>query len=127
MLHPGQLIPNFRLWAANQPRQVGPWDYKQHRNLVLIFFRSLECLKCKELLREISEHYHEYQQMEAEVLAISSDEINYLRQRAQELAAGSKPKRRNANGSIDPTSVPQSTIPASARPTVKPTPIQCSP
>jgi peroxiredoxin len=85
-LSPGQLIPNFRLWAANQPRQVGPWDYKQHRNLVLIFFRSLECFKCKELLREISEHYHEYQQMEAEVLAISCDEIDSLRQVAQELA-----------------------------------------
>ena len=85
-LRPGQLIPNFRLWAANQTRQVGPWDYKQHRNLVLIFFRSLECLKCKQLLREISEHYHEYQQMEAEVLAISSDEIDYLRQLAEELA-----------------------------------------
>jgi peroxiredoxin len=80
MLSPVQLIPNFRLWAANETRQVGPWDYKQHRNLVLIFFRSLECLKCKQLLQEISEHYHEYQQMEAEVLAISSDEIDYLRQ-----------------------------------------------
>jgi hypothetical protein len=41
--------------------------------------------------------------------------------------AGSKPKRRNAKGSIDPTSVPQSTMPTSASPTVKPTPIQCSP
>lgn len=82
----GQLIPNFRLWAANEARQVGPWDYKQHRNLVLIFFRTLECLKCRQLLREISEHYHQYQQMEAEVLAISSDEVDYLRQWAQELA-----------------------------------------
>ena len=82
----GQLIPNFRLSAANRPGQVGPWDYKQHRNLVLIFFRTLECLKCKQLLREISEHYGEYQQTEAEVLAISSDEIDYLRQLAQDLA-----------------------------------------
>lgn len=82
----GHLIPNFRLSAANRLGQVGPWDYKQHRNLVLIFFRTLECLKCKQLLREISEHYGEYQQMEAEVLAISSDEIDCLRQLAQDLA-----------------------------------------
>lgn len=85
-LSTGQLIPNFRLSAANRTGQVGPWDYKQHRNLVLIFFRSLECLKCKQLLREISEHYNEYQQMEAEVLAISADEMDYLRQLAQDLA-----------------------------------------
>lgn len=85
-LSTGQLIPNFRLSAANRTGQVGPWDYKQHRNLVLIFFRSVECLKCKQLLREISEHYNEYQQMEAEVLAISADEMDYLRQLAQDLA-----------------------------------------
>ena len=85
-LSPGHLIPNFRLSAANRPGHVSPWDYKQHRNLVLIFFRSLVCLKCKQLLRQISEHYHEYQQMEAEVLAISSDEIDYLRQLSQDLA-----------------------------------------
>jgi peroxiredoxin len=85
-LSPGQLIPNFRLWAANQPRQVGPWDYKQHRNLVLIFFRTVECLKCKQLLREISEHYGQYQEKEAEVLAISTDEIDRLRRLAQDLA-----------------------------------------
>lgn len=88
-LSTGQLIPNFRLSAANRPGQVGPWDYKQHRNLVLIFFRSVECLKCKQLLREISEHYGQYQEKEAEVLAISTDEIDEidrLRQLAQDLA-----------------------------------------
>lgn len=85
-LSTGQLIPNFRLSAANRPGKVGPWDYKQHRNLVLIFFRSVECLKCKQLLREISEHYGQYQEKEAEVLAISTDEIDRLRQLAQDLA-----------------------------------------
>ena len=85
-LSTGQLIPNFRLSAVNRNGQVGSWDYKQHRNLVLIFFRTLECLKCKQLLREISEHYGQYQEKEAEVLAISTDEIDRLRQLAQDLA-----------------------------------------
>ena len=53
---------------------------------MLIFFRTVECLKCKQLLREISEHYGEYQEKEAEVLAISTDEIDRLRQLAQDLA-----------------------------------------
>jgi peroxiredoxin len=85
-LSTGDLIPNFRLSAVNRNGQVGPWDYKQHRNLVLIFFRTVECLKCKQLLREISEQYGQYQKREAEVLAISTDEIDRLRQLAQDLA-----------------------------------------
>ncbi len=85
-LNTGDLIPNFRLSAVNRNGQVGPWDYKQHRNLVLIFFRTVECLKCKQLLREISEHYGQYQEKEAEVLAISTDEIDRLRQLAQDMA-----------------------------------------
>lgn len=85
-LSAGQLVPLFRLSAANRHGQLGPWDYKQHRNLVLIFFRSVECRKCRQLLREIAAHYGEYQRMEAEVLAISADEIARLRQLSQELA-----------------------------------------
>jgi peroxiredoxin len=78
-LSAGQLLPSFRLSAANRPAQLGPWDYKQHRNLVLIFFRSVECQSCAQLLRDIADHYGEYQQLEAEVLAISTDEIDHLR------------------------------------------------
>jgi peroxiredoxin len=85
-LNTGQLIPNFRLSAVNRDGQVGPWDYKQHRNLVLIFFRSAECRKCKQLLREIAKHYGDYKEKEAEVLAISTGELNRLRQLAQDLA-----------------------------------------
>ena len=51
MLRAGQLVTNFRLPAVNRDGQVGPWDYKQHRNLVIIFFRSAECQKCKQLLQ----------------------------------------------------------------------------
>ena len=85
-LKTGRLLPNFRLSAANRDGQVGPWDYKQHRNLVLIFFRSAECQKCKQLLREIAEHYGDYKEKEAEVLAISTEEIGRLRQLTQDLA-----------------------------------------
>ena len=82
----GQLIPNFRLLAANRDGPVGPWDYKQHRNLVLLFFRTAESRKCKQLLREIAKHYDDYKEKEAEVLAISTDEIDRLRELSQDLA-----------------------------------------
>ena len=78
-LRTGRLLPNFRLSAANRDGQFGPWDYKQHRNLVLIFFPSAECQKCKQLLREVAEHYGDYKEKEAEVLAISTEEIGRLR------------------------------------------------
>jgi peroxiredoxin len=80
-----QLIPDFRLSAVNRDGQVSPWDYKQHRNLVVIFFRSAECLKCKQFLREIAEHYGDYKEKEAEVLAISTDELDHLRQLVDDL------------------------------------------
>lgn len=82
----GQLVPNFHLSAANRAGQVGPWDYKQHRNLVLIFFRSAACQKIKLLLQEIAEHYRDYEEKEAEVLAISTDELGRLRQLSEDLA-----------------------------------------
>jgi peroxiredoxin Q/BCP len=85
-LSTGQLIPNFRLPAVNRNGQVGPWDYKQHRNLVLIFFRSAQFRRCQELLRAIAQHYGDYKQKEAEVLAISTDEIDHLRRLAEDLA-----------------------------------------
>jgi peroxiredoxin len=84
-LSTGQLIPLFRLPAANRQGRLGPSDYKQHRNLVLIFFRSVGCWKCRRLLQDIAARYGEYREMEAEVLAISADEIDRLRQLVQDL------------------------------------------
>lgn len=63
-LSAGQVVPLFRLSAANRHGQFGPSDYKQQRNLALIFFRSVECRKCRQLLRAITAHYGEYQRME---------------------------------------------------------------
>jgi len=85
-LSTGKLIPNFRLSAANRDVQLGPWDYKQHRNLVLMFCRSTECRTCKQLLSRIADHYGDYKEKEAEVLVISTDEIHRLRQLAKDLA-----------------------------------------
>lgn len=81
----GSLVPNFRLPATNRPGQLGPPDYKQHLNLVLMFFPSAECKPCKRLLREIANRHEEYKQLEAEVLAISTDSKARLRQLASDL------------------------------------------
>jgi peroxiredoxin len=85
-LSAGELLPLFRLGTVNRAEQLGPGDYKQRRNLALIFFGSTECQACRKLLREIAAHYGEYQQLEAEVLAVSADESTRVRRLAQELA-----------------------------------------
>jgi peroxiredoxin len=50
-LKPGSMTPSFNLPAANRQGRLGPRDYKQRRNLVLIFFHADHCQACRELLR----------------------------------------------------------------------------
>lgn len=85
-LSPGEILPLFRLPEVNGAGQAGPIDYKQQRNLVLFFFHSAECERCKQLLSEIAVHYGDYREREADVLAISTVEITSLRLLADELA-----------------------------------------
>jgi peroxiredoxin len=84
-LKPGSMIPSFNLPVANRQGCLGPWDYKQRRNLVLVFFHADHCQACRGLLRELSEGYSEFQRLEAEVLAISQAEVETLRQLAHDL------------------------------------------
>jgi peroxiredoxin len=85
VLKPGKMIPPFRLPGANQPQHLGPWDYKQHKNLVLFFFHSPRCAPCRQLLRDLAMDYPEYPQLNAEVLAISQNGIEELSQLQREL------------------------------------------
>jgi peroxiredoxin len=85
-LKPGQIIPAFSLTAANRRERIGPWNYKQRRNLAIFFLHSAECQKCGELLPEMAANYGEYQRLETEALAIASDEIDRLSRLARELA-----------------------------------------
>jgi peroxiredoxin len=84
-LKPGMMIPLFRLPAADRAQQLGPWDYKQNKNLVLFFFHSPPCLVCQQLLRDLAKGYSEYPQLNAEVLAISQAGIEELGQIQREL------------------------------------------
>jgi peroxiredoxin len=83
-LKPGQIIPAFSLTAANRRERIGPWNYKQRRNLAIFFLHSAECQKCGGLLREMAANYGEYQRLETEALAIAPDEIARLSRLARE-------------------------------------------
>lgn len=76
---PGKMIPLFRVPAADGS-QLGPWDYKQNKNLVLFFFHSTRCLPCRQLLKDLAKGYSEYPQLNTEVLGISEAAIEELRE-----------------------------------------------
>jgi peroxiredoxin len=84
-LKPGMMIPLFRLPGPNRPQHLGPWDYKQHKNLVLFFFHGLRCAPCQQLLRDLARGYTEYPQLNAEVLAITQAGVEELGQLQREL------------------------------------------
>ena len=84
-LKPGKMIPLFRLPATDRQQQLGPWDYKQHKNLVLFFFHSPRCAPCRQLLRDLAKGYSEYPNLNTEVLAISQAGIAELDQLQREV------------------------------------------
>ena len=74
----GDMLPSFSLPGVNVPGHVSPWDYKQHKNLVLFFFHDRECAPCLRLLRELAQGYEEYRRLNAEILAIVGGELQDL-------------------------------------------------
>ena len=81
----GDLIPGFELASGNRPGRIGPWDYKQRSNLVVLIFHGAACEPCRNLLGEITKDYAELRVLNAEVLAVSGDAIEQLREVAHEL------------------------------------------
>ncbi|HEY7913708.1 MAG TPA: redoxin domain-containing protein [Blastocatellia bacterium] len=84
-LKPGRIIPFFRLPSANRSQDIGPWDYNQHKNLVLFFFHSPQCAPCRQLLLDLARGYPEYAPLNTEVLSISQTGIVELGQLQREL------------------------------------------
>ena len=81
----GDLIPSFSLPAVNVSGNISPWDYKQHKNLVLILFRQSTCQPCLRLLRELAASYEDYRQLNAEILVIISSDLAELNELQHEL------------------------------------------
>ena len=81
----GDLIPSFSLPAVNVSGNISPWDYKQHKNLVLILIRDPGCESCLRLLRELAARYEEYRQLNAEILVAICSDLEQLSKLQNEL------------------------------------------
>lgn len=76
-LEVGHLIPDFRLETAGG-EIVSPADYKERKNLVILFFNPRDS-RDLEVLVELSKRYHALADANAEVLGIASGNLNEFR------------------------------------------------
>jgi peroxiredoxin (alkyl hydroperoxide reductase subunit C) len=80
----GEVVPYLNLPSVRDG-QVSIWDLRQRRNLVLVFFHGTYCLHCIAKLKEIAEAYEKLDDLEAEILAISRDNLEKLRMHAKRI------------------------------------------
>ena len=73
----GHLIPDFQLESADG-KIVSPADYKERKNLVILFFNPRDS-RDLEVLVELSRRYHTIADANAEVLGIASGPLNEFR------------------------------------------------
>jgi len=78
-----ELLPDFKL-PATRRASLGPWDFKQRQNLVVLFHHGLGCEGCRAMLAEWAGRYPELREQEAEVLALSPDPVEELARAAEE-------------------------------------------
>ena len=69
-----EVVPYLNL-PSNKGANVNLWDFKQRKNLVLIFHHGRTCSNCRKKLKELAEAYKEIQALEAEILAVSFDNL----------------------------------------------------
>lgn len=78
------LVPSFTL-PSSQGGEVGLWDYKMRKNLLILFYHGADCTLCREKLTMLAEKYEELVKLETEVLAISADALERSREVSAEL------------------------------------------
>jgi peroxiredoxin len=81
----GELLPAFRLAAANRPGPVGLWEYKQRSSLVVLLLHGASCAPCLARLEATAAIYDEVRATGAEVLAILNDDLESLGRLARDV------------------------------------------
>ncbi|MGB9853764.1 MAG: redoxin domain-containing protein [Candidatus Bathyarchaeales archaeon] len=78
-----EVVPYLNL-PSNKGTNVNLWDFKQRKNLVLIFHHGRACSYCRNKLKELAEYYKEIQTLEAEILAVSFDNLEDAKVQGEE-------------------------------------------
>ncbi|MEM2058334.1 MAG: redoxin domain-containing protein [Thermoproteota archaeon] len=77
------LVPFLNL-PSNRGSYINLWDFKQRKNLILIFHHGKNCLYCIAKLKELARIYSDIRALEGEVLAVSFDKIADLQRAGEE-------------------------------------------
>lgn len=77
-----EVVPFIEL-PYNQGKNVNLWQYKQRKNLVLVFYHEFKCPICQRKLKEFTEIYGDVQGLDAEILAISQDSLKDIQDYAK--------------------------------------------
>lgn len=75
----GKPAPDFKVTDADgAPLQLS--QYKGKKNIVLIFYQGHFCHVCGAQLSNLQKHYAQFQQQEADIWAISADDLSLAEQ-----------------------------------------------
>lgn len=72
-----ELLPGFRLKSVDGTL-IGPQDYRERKNLVLVFF-DIDCEPCGRFLEDAMHRYDDYLEQNAEILVIGNAPESDLR------------------------------------------------
>ena len=83
-LNPQEVIPHIMLQSSYN-KIIDTWDYKQKKNMIIIFYHGNRCEICKKKLEEYNNIYPRMKDFRylAEFLAISYDNIDQIKQQAK--------------------------------------------
>ncbi|MDQ1279066.1 MAG: hypothetical protein QG670_326, partial [Thermoproteota archaeon] len=73
-----EVVPGLSLLSSKN-KNVNVWDFRQRENLVIFFFHGVECSSCKAYLEELAKINSEVLENESEILAISFDKPETLK------------------------------------------------
>lgn len=79
----GELLPDFQLETSGGDL-ISPQNYKGKKNVVVVIF-GVRCEECKEFLTRAAERYREYQEANAEIIAVGEATAEAVRELASEM------------------------------------------
>jgi len=77
-----EVVPYLRL-PSNRDGDINLWDLKQKRNFVIFFHHGIDCSHCTAKMKELEQAYDNTVELEAEIFAVSFDNLSELRNYAQ--------------------------------------------
>lgn len=77
-----EVVPYLNL-PSHKNNNVNLWNFKQKKNLVLIFHHGISCIPCRNKLKKLAKVYNIMQSLETEVLGVSFNDASKAKKQAE--------------------------------------------